>query len=133
MEKDIRIPARLVDGHNMADEISHSWLAPFNEASPNLLCIYLNRPIVLAAVRVWNYAKTPSRGAKEFHLYLDDTLLFDGVLQKYEESLGEDFHQSTLVASTDKTNGPLNVANSGNVPHTAANCDEASSVVMCSS
>ena len=96
MEKDVRLPAKLVDGHNKAHEIAHSWLAPFNEASPNVVCVYLNRPIVLPAVRIWNYAKSPLRGAKEFHVYLDDNLIFDGILHKYEQGLGEDFHQTLL-------------------------------------
>ena len=102
MEKDVRLPARLTDGQNKADEIAHSWLAPYSEASPNLVCVYVNKPIVLAAIRVWNYAKTPARGAKEVHVYLDDNLVFDGVLRKYEGStVGEDFHQSVLFTHED--------------------------------
>mmetsp|Transcript_6886 Transcript_6886/g.20104 ORF Transcript_6886/g.20104 Transcript_6886/m.20104 type:complete len:781 (+) Transcript_6886:3-2345(+) len=101
MEKDVRLPSRLTDGHNKAEEVAHCWLAPYSESSPNLITIYVSRPIVLAAVRIWNYAKTPSRGAKDFHMYLDDNLIFDGVLQKYHAGLGEDYHQALLFTRKD--------------------------------
>ena len=35
-------------------------------------------------VKVWNYAKTPSRGAAECVMYLDDVEIFRGPLREAE-------------------------------------------------
>lgn len=45
---------------------------------------YFDEPITLAMVKVWNYAKTPSRGAAECVMYLDDVEIFRGPLRKAE-------------------------------------------------
>ena len=102
MEKDVRVPARLVDGHNDADEVSHSWLAPLSQDAPNMLYVAFQTPVMLAAVRLWNYARTPARGAREVRILLDDCIIYEGVLGKYEGSKvlgGGSAHQAILFTN----------------------------------
>jgi len=51
---------------------------------------YFDEPITLAMVKVWNYAKTPSRGAAECVMYLDDVEIFRGPLREAEPTHGDD-------------------------------------------
>lgn len=75
-----------------------SWLSPFinphlNGAPINLgrqrntLTISFKNPTAIAAIRIWNYSKTPSRGAKEFVCMFDDHIVFTVVLwSKHREN-----------------------------------------------
>ena len=45
------------------------------------MMITFDRTITLGALRLWNYAKTPARGAKSFSILLDDRLIFEGVMR----------------------------------------------------
>ena len=41
-----------------------------------------DEPVTISIIKIWNYSKTPSRGAKEIELYIDDVLVFKGSLHK---------------------------------------------------
>lgn len=77
-KNDPRVPANLV-----ADPAA-PWLAPNRISLPrgdnehpddNELYVFLPRPAVVADISIWNYSKTPARGAKDVSVWLDGRLL----------------------------------------------------------
>jgi len=82
--RDARSADKLVDGvHNPASP-ANSWLAPFNPGTPQAITVNFGEtPVILAALRLWNYAKDPARGAKEVEVYLDDRLVYHGFVRRY--------------------------------------------------
>ena len=82
---DRRVAANLVDGANDTFDDVHMWLAPFHSSSKglptNALHVVFDAPVCIAAVKLWNYAKTPTRGVRHLQIFLDDNIIFDGELQ----------------------------------------------------
>jgi hypothetical protein len=67
---------------------SRSWLAPLPTLlpdmllrPPNVLVFELDAPVCLSLVRLFNYSKTPARGAGSLELWLDSTLIYAGDLR----------------------------------------------------
>jgi hypothetical protein len=81
MRGDVRTLDKLVDGVNDTYDDGHMWLAPWTPPR-NVLWVVLDSPVVLSGIKVWNYAKTPERGAQHVQIHLDDCLIFDGLLRK---------------------------------------------------
>ena len=88
---DVRKIGNLVDGVNFSSDDSNIWLAPFINPkikgdsnlgrSKNRMFIEFGRPISISCIRFWNYSKTPTRGVREIEIYLDDALIWTGVLR----------------------------------------------------
>lgn len=104
--EDPRVPQNLFrDENRSAEEVSEcsttsfatSWLAPNRISLPdsefpgypdeNELYICLRKPTSLSAVTVWNYTKTPSRGAREMSLWIDGSLVARVRLRRGDDAL----------------------------------------------
>lgn len=78
---DRRLENLVLQPNDTYDDAS-MWLAPFTGPSgpPNTIHVLFEEPITISLLKIWNYSKTPSRGVKEFELFLDDVLIFRGSL-----------------------------------------------------
>ena len=97
VKRDCRVPSNLIDGCNSGMDGRHAWLAPraaslpenlgVNSAAANEIVFLFEEPVCLVAMRVWNYVKTPGRGACEIQLWADDTLILMSELKMASSSV----------------------------------------------
>jgi len=80
MENDVRTEECFLHGAPGAS--GRMWLAPFCRQPPNSVELVFDEPTHISCVHFWNYARTPARGVRDIEVYVDDLLIYQGILRQ---------------------------------------------------
>ncbi|OQR96676.1 hypothetical protein ACHHYP_13821 [Achlya hypogyna] len=84
--QDVRVVGNLFLGDNNTWDAAHAWLATLassvGRSTGNTIYVVYEAPVTIAMIKVYNYSKTPDRGAREIEIYLDDLKVYMGTLRQ---------------------------------------------------
>ncbi|XP_039251765.2 katanin-interacting protein-like [Styela clava] len=99
---DARTPDKLIDGVNDTYDPQHMWLSPI---IPNVVCkvfMIFDQPVTISMIKIWNYAKTPTRGVKDFAIIIDDLLVYSGALHPASSGVFGSVNPNLVSFTTNK-------------------------------
>lgn len=100
MNSDVRKLDNIFQDRNHCNyEAESMWLTPFTQNSEVLIYAYFDVPVSISVIKFWNYLRTPDRGAKDIQIFMEDHLIWQGVLRKAPDSNSYDFAQSILFST----------------------------------
>lgn len=104
---DCRTSDKIVDGVKTTWDATHMWLAPYSRTTPTHIYFIFQEPVTLSMIKIWNYARTPTRGASETYIWMDGALVYAGYLRaapqapvSAAESSAPCFGQSIMLHSS---------------------------------
>lgn len=113
---DSRTVDKLFNHINLTKSPSSCWLAPIpifgsvkeRATSSNFVFVRFPKPVSIGLIKVWNYARTVTRGVRQLKIYLDNILIYSGEIRiapeiKGNSSASVDFGQSILFTADPAT------------------------------
>jgi len=109
-QTDIRTLDKLYNGMNTSYLDEHMWLAPYASDRANFIYVFLDEPVSISRILLFNYTKSPKRGACDVEILVDDVLVYRGQLRKATNEV--ETRRSASHSVVDSSN--LKCQNNGN-------------------